>query len=324
MSNEVVAHTVQEVAHTVAATAVPAQKAVNGATRLFFKTAGKVKRFSPEILMVAGVAGVTTAAVLACRATLKLNTVVETANDKIEDVKEQRSANGFETEVDYNKALTKAYINRAFHVTKLYTPALSVGMVGIGCLLGSHGIMSQRNVAMAAAVKAVESSFAQYRERVVDEFGAEKERELRVGLVEKDVPVLDDDGVQIGTEKQMVAGDGIHSGYARVFDEHNDNWSKIPGANQMFLTRQQNWLTDKLRAQGYLFLNEVYKALGFPAVSEGQIVGWLWKDHEDSKDGYVDFGLTDIIEQGKRDFVNGFERSCWLDFNVDGVIFNKI
>lgn len=319
-----VAETVQEVAETVASAAVPAQKAVNTATRLFYKSAGKVRRFSPEILMVAGIAGVTTAAVLAARATLRLGNVVETANDKIEDVKELRSQKGFETETDYNKALTKVYFNRAFQVTKLYTPALSVGMVGIGCLLGSHGIMSQRNVAMAAAVKAVESSFAQYRERVVDEFGEEKDKEFRSGVVVKDVPTYDENGKQNGTEKVVeVAGDKF-SGYARCFEPTNDNWSKIPGANQMFLKQQQNWLNDKLRAQGYLFLNDVYKALGFPVTSAGQVVGWLWETHEDAKDGFITFGLDEIERQAKLDFVNGFERSCWLDFNVDGIIYDKL
>lgn len=319
-----VAENIQEVAEVVASTAAPAQKAVNTASRLFYKASGKVRRFSPEILMVAGIAGVTTGAVLAARATLRLTNVVNAANDKIEDVKELRSEKGFETETDYNKALTKAYVNRAYQVTKLYTPALSVGMVGIGCLLGSHGIMNRRNVAMAAAVKAVESSFAQYRERVVDEFGEEKDKELRFGIVEKEIPTFDSEGNQTGTQKMMEVTHGKFSDYARCFEGTNDNWSKIPGANQLFLTQQQNWLNDRLRARGYVFLNDVYKALGFPATPAGQIVGWLWKDHEDSKDGFIDFGLMEIEEQGKLDFVNGFERSCWLDFNVDGIIYDKL
>jgi hypothetical protein len=101
-------------------------------------------------------------------------------------------------------------------------------------------------------------------------------------------------------------------------------WSKVPGQNQMTLSNQQNWLNERLNARGYVFLNDVYKCLGFPATPAGQVTGWLRRDHEDSKDGYIDFGLMEIEEQGKRDFVNGFERSCWLDFNVDGVIFDKL
>jgi uncharacterized OsmC-like protein len=324
MSNEV-ANTVNDVAETVAAAAEPAQKIATTATSLFFKSVGKVKRFSPEILMVAGVAGVVTAGVLACKATLKLESVVEKAEQDIEDVKHRRTEEEFENESEYNKALTKAYVRRGFDIVKLYTPALSVGVLSIGALLGAHGIMSQRQVALAAALKATESAFGDYRRRVVEQFGEEKDRDLRFGIVEKEIPEYDEDGQQVGTKKTLdVEWSNGRSGYARLFDETNDIWSKVPGQNQMTLAHQQNWANDRLNARGYLFLNDVYKMLGFPDTTEGQIVGWLRRDHEDSKDGYVEFGLDEIEKQGVRDFVNGFERSCWLDFNVDGVIHNKI
>jgi len=324
MSNEV-ANTVTEVAHAVAETAVPAQKIATTATRVLYKGVGKVRRFSPQILMGVGIAGVVTAGVLACRATLKFNDVVEDSNKDISFVKDKRSRDEYETESEFNKDLTRAYAKRAVKVTKLYTPALSVFAVSLGCVLGSHGIMNQRNVAMAAAVKAGESAFGEYRKRVAEEFGEEKEKQLRFGLVEKEVPEFNESGEQIGTKKVLdVQSNGGKSGYARVFDEHNEMWSKVPGQNQLTLSNQQNWLNDRLNARGYVFLNDVYKCLGFPATPEGQVVGWLRRDHEDSKDGEIDFGLMEIEEQGKRDFINGFERSCWLDFNVDGVIFDKI
>lgn len=320
-----VANTVTDVAETVASTAVPAQKAVNTASKLLWKGVGKVKRFSPEILTVVGVAGVVTTVVLACKATLKLEEVVDAATEEINDVKDRRTVNEFDTETEFNKALTKVYVKRALQVAKLYTPALSVGVVSLGCLLGAHGIMNQRNVALAAAVKATESAFGEYRKRVVDEFGEEKDRDLRFGIVEKEIPDFDAEGNQVGTKKTLdIEFNDGRSGYARVFEKGNDLWSHVPGQNQMQLAHQQNWANERLNARGYLFLNDVYKMLGFPDTTEGQIVGWLRRDHEDSKDGYVDFGLEAIEKQGVRDFVNGFEKACWLDFNVDGVIYDKI
>jgi len=324
MSNEV-ANTVHDVAETVAAAAEPAQKIATTATSLFFKGVGKVKRFSPEILMVAGVAGVVTAGVLACKATLKLETVVEKAEQDIADVKDRRSVNEFDSETEFNKALTKAYVKRGVDILKLYTPALSVGVLSIGALLGAHGIMSQRQVAIAAALKATETAFENYRRAVSDEFGEEKEKQIRFGIVEKEIPDFDEEGNQVGTKKVLdIDWKNGRSPYARVFDEHNDLWSKVPGQNQLTLAHQQNWLNDRLNARGYLFLNDVYESLGFPATTEGQIVGWLRRDHEDSKDGCIDLGLDEIEKAGVRDFVNGFERSCWIDFNVDGVIHDKL
>ena len=312
--------TVKEVTEVINEGLAPATKAANFATNAFFKTVGKVRRFSPEILMVAGVAGVVTAAVLACKATLKLEDVVAKAELEAADVKDRHSVNEFDSETEYTKTLAKVYLHRSVDILKLYTPALSVGIVGISCLAGAHGIMSKRNVAMAAAVKAVESTFGDYRKRVAEELGEEKEREIRFDLKKAAEDELDEDGNPTGNK--MVTS--VESGYSRCFDEYNEMWSNVPGQNQMTLDNQQNWLNDRLNARGYLFLNDVYKALGFEETPAGQVTGWLRRDHKDSKDGFVDFGLMDIENQAKRDFVNAYERSAWLDFNVDGVIFDKI
>jgi hypothetical protein len=323
MSNEV-ANSIVEVADTVADVAVPAQKAVNVVTRTFFKGVGKVKRFSPELLMVVGAGAIVTAGVLACRATLKLETVVEKAEFEAELVKEAHKREEYDTETAYTKALSKVYVTRALEIGKLYAVPLSVGLVGMGCLMGAHGVMRGRNVAAIAAYKTMESSFGEYRKRVVEELGEEKERDIRFGITEEEIPEFDEKGKQIGTRKQAVVRPEGMSPYAKIFDEYNDNWSHVPGQNQMFLTNQQNWLNDTLNARGYVFLNDVYKSLGFAQTPDGQITGWLRKDHEDSKDGNIDFGLYEIEKQAKRDFINGFEKAVILDFNVDGIIWDKI
>lgn len=322
-----VASTIQDTAEVVAKTAVPAQKAVNVVSKTFFKVAGKAKRFSPEILLVVGVAGVTTAAVLAAKATLRLEGIIEKAEVQAEDVKDRHKNDEFESETAYTKALSRVYVNRGIDVVKLYTPALSVGLVGIGCLIGSHGVMNQRNVASIAAYKSLESGFMEYRKRVADEVGVEKEQLINAGLVEKEVEGTDADGKKV-TKVELEPFNGLGGGYGRLFDEYHDDWSKVPGQNQTHLFHQQNYLNDKLNAQGYLFLNEVYKALGFPQTTAGQVVGWLAKTHSNfdplNNDGFVDFGLQQIVDRQKSDFVNAFERSVWLDFNVDGIMHNLI
>lgn len=330
MIDENVANAVIETSEAVAKTAAPAKKAATVASRAFFKVAGKVKRFSPEILLVVGVAGVTTGAVLAAKATLRLEAIVEKAEIQADDVKDRHKNDEFESETAYTKALSKVYLNRSIDVVKLYTPALSVGLVGIGCLIGSHGVMNQRNVASIAAYKTLESGFMEYKKRVADEVGEDKEREIAMGLITRDVPVLDAEGKETGETKQVTEFNNLGGGYQRLFDEYNDDWSRVPGQNQMHLIHQQNYLNDKLNAKGYLFLNEVYRALSFPETAAGQMVGWLAKWHPNfdgtQNDGYIDFGLDQIekMAQEKSDFVNAFEKSVWLDFNVDGIMHNLI
>ncbi len=326
MSNEV-ANAVNDVAETVVATAVPAQKAANAGVKAFHTTVGVAKRFSPQILLGLGVAGVITAGVLACKATLKLEDVVTKAEADIDEVKRQRSAEEFETETEYNKALSRVYINRTFQVVKLYTPALSVATVGIGCLLGSYGVLNQRNVASIAAYQTLSSGFEQYRRRVVEDLGEDKDKEYRYGIVEREVPQFDADGNQVGTKKLVestIDGDA----YAREFDEGNELWSRIPGMNQLTLTNQQNWLNDRLNARGYLFLNDVYKALGFPNTPAGQVVGWLSEGHRnfdgEVMDGFVDLGLVELEKRGREDYLDPFESSVVVDFNVDGMMSHLI
>jgi hypothetical protein len=98
--------------------------------------------------------------------------------------------------------------------------------------------------------------------------------------------------------------------YGRVFDENNQNWQNRPEYNKVFVQCQMNWANDKLQARGHIFLNEIYDSLSMPRSSAGALVGWV----KGSGDSYVDFGPMDMDEAGR----------IALEFNVDGVIYDKI
>ena len=93
--------------------------------------------------------------------------------------------------------------------------------------------------------------------------------------------------------------------------------------NLSFLKCQQKYANDLLVAHGYLFLNQVYEMLGIPKTKAGQVVGWIYDKKNPQHDNYVDFGIYDLHNERKRDFVNGYERSILLDFNVDGDILSR-
>lgn len=109
--------------------------------------------------------------------------------------------------------------------------------------------------------------------------------------------------------------------YARFFDESCCTWSKDQEYNTMFLRQQQVYANDLLKLKGHLFLNEVYDMLGLPKSKAGQVVGWVYNVENPIGDNYIDFGLYD---ENNSKFVNGYERSILLDFNVDGCILDKI
>ena len=90
----------------------------------------------------------------------------------------------------------------------------------------------------------------------------------------------------------------------------------------MYLRRQQDYANELLKAKGHLYLNEVYDILGLPRSKAGQIVGWVYDEKNPIGDNYVDFGIYEQNRAKNRDFVNGYEKTILLDFNVDGNILD--
>lgn len=108
---------------------------------------------------------------------------------------------------------------------------------------------------------------------------------------------------------------------AKWFDESCLGWTRNSEMNKLFLIQQQTYCNEKLRSRGYLFLNEVYDALGIPRTARGQILGWVYDIHNPIGDNFVDFGL---YEDHNRKFVNGLSNKVLLNFNVDGDILKYL
>lgn len=276
-----------------------------------------LQKNSPGILLGVGVVGMVGSTVLACRATLKMDEVLDEAINKLE------VANTLEhpdySESDRRNDIKLVRIQTIYRATKLYAPAIVVGVVSIALLVKSHRILTQRNLALTAAYAALERGFAEYRARVVAKYGAEEDEHLRYGT--KEITTTDSKGKK-KTVVRVAPGDP--SIYARFFDESSANWGRDSETNFIFLKCQQNWANDRLRAHGHVFLNEVYDMLGLPRSQAGAVVGWLYTANG-ATDNHVSFGIFDDKSNDRvRDFVNGYEGSILLDFNVDGIIYDKI
>jgi hypothetical protein len=271
------------------------------------------QKHSPALLFGAGAIGFVATAVLASRATLKMDEVLKEAEENRKTAETLDHADY--SEQDRKKDLSLVRVKTALKVAKLYAPAVTVGVVTLGCLTGSHLILSRRNVALTAAYAAVEKGFKEYRERVVAAYGEEQDTEFRFGSHEVEIAVDTDEGPVVKTVSKL---DQRGSIYARLFDEYNPNWSKEWGYNRMFLRSQQNYANDLLKVRGHVFLNEVHDMLGMDHTSAGAVVGWVLGNG----DNEIDFGIAGTFE-GQR-FINGDERSVLLDFNVDGVVYDLI
>ena len=299
-------------------------------TRAFGKTKLKVKKYSPEILVVAGCIGVVGTVVSACKATTKLSAVLDEGKKNIDQLHDYVETHGYSeeyTEQDGKKDLAIMYTQTGLQLAKLYAPAVILGTLSITAILTSNNMLRKRNVALAAAYTAVNTSFKEYRGRVVERFGKELDRELRYNIKEKEVEetVVNEDGTETTVKKTVqVADPNTIDDTSKIWYEGNPGWSKDPEFNLMYLKKQQAYANDLLKSRGYLFLNEVYEILGFPRTAAGQQIGWIYDEKNPIGDNFVDFGIYDIHDEQKVNFVNGYERSIILEFNHDGNILEYI
>ena len=305
------------------------QEIINKATRLLSSTQYQVKKHSPEILMVAGIAGTIVGTVLACKATTKVSEIIEEKNKNIEDVHTCLEDNTKEyTEEDSKKDLTIIYAQTGVKLFKLYAPAIGVMALSFASIIAGHKVLKKRNIAIAAAYAAIDKGFKQYRKNVIKEFGEGVDQQMRFGLKPKEIKKKDKDGKTVKETEYYIDPDANPldniSEYARFFDAASSNFAKDPEYNMMFLRRQQDYANEMLKSRGHLFLNEVYDLLDIPRSKAGQVVGWVYDKNGNTKgDNYVDFGLY-RNDQGTRRFINGLEYNILLDFNVDGVIYDII
>lgn len=285
----------------------------------------KVKKYSPEILLGTGIVGMVGTVVVACKATTKLEAVTteiaaekEAFEEKLKAI-EEVVAEGREvdyTEADKKKDLLIVNTQQTMKLVKLYAPAAILGAASIACILASYGIMKKRYLGVLAAYKSLDATFKKYKAKVVAKYGEEAEAELRRTSLEDIIKEGEEKGYEGNPKKH-----NVYSPYSRFYDETCTCWTDDFEYNRAFLHTTQCQMNNRLKSQGHLYLNEVYDALGLARSKEGAVVGWILDGEGDS---FVDFGVFDGNSSVTRAFVNGWEHSILLDFNVDGVIYDRI
>lgn len=302
-----------------------------GLNRVIKKALFKMEKHSPEILVGLGIVGGITASVLACKATIKAQDILAEAKSNIDAVHEATELDAAQktdySEEERRRDLTTAYIQAGLGLAKTYALPVAIGAVSIISIVASHGILKNRVATLVTAYGTLDTAFRNYRKHIQDTFGVDKELEAFHNVKKLKGEKHDENGLALATPKddKSVKVDG-YSVYARCFDEYNPNWKNNAEYNLDFLRGTQRYLQACLERDGYLFLNDVYRELGFEATRAGQIVGWIYDpDRTDNGDNCVSFGLYNP-EHGSAlgDFINGNSNVVFLDFNVDGVILDRI
>lgn len=289
----------------------------------------KLKKHSPEIFIVTGVIGTVASCIIACKATTKVNDILEETKetlDVIHNGAENGEINGKEyTKEDSKKDITIVYFQTGLKFVKLYAPSVILGTLSLASIITSHNIMRKRNLALAAAYTAIDTSFKDYRKRVVERYGKDVDEELRYNIKKEVIEKIEvgEDGKEKKIKEEVsVIDSDLPNDYARWFDRANAKaYEDNHDYNLYILSGAQTLFNNKLIANGYVFLNDVYYELGIPKTKAGQIVGWVYRpDDPDYKgDGYIDFGMKTVLRKTPD---GQYEEAILLDFNLDGNILD--
>lgn len=264
----------------------------------------RAQKNSPQILFVSGVVGVVAAGVMACRATLKIHDEIDMTKKQLWDL------DSLDISVQEERHIKQdILLHFSIKAVKAYGPSLAVAAVSITCLSKSNSILKERNAALTAAYVGIQQFLEEYRSRVRGEVGEEKEKDLY--YASKTVALVED--TDKGPKTVMGSAPTVGGPYAAIFDENNYVFQDSQEYNIKFIRLQADHLTNQLRAQGHLFLNEVYDKLNIPRTSTGQVCGWYVGD--DGSDDFVEIMITPLHD---------FHGSLLLDFNVAGMVYDML
>ena len=212
-----------------------------------------ITKHSPEILTGIGIAGMITTTVLAVKATPKAIRLIEEAKEeKGEDL----------TKAETVKTCWKAYI-----------PAAAICVASTACLIGASSVSIRRNAMLATAYKLSETAFSEYKEKVVETIGDEKEKIVREKVSEERIkknPL---------TKNEIIMTD---YGDTQFYETLSGRYFKsdIEQIKKVVNYLNKDMLQDMF---GTISLNEFYDELELERIDLGDELGWS-----------VDKGLIEI------------------------------
>lgn len=305
----------------------------------------QAKAHSPEILLVVGVGGLIAGTVLACKATLKAQKVKEEYENTLQEINDiaadESIGNGY-TEEDAAKDKLTLTVQTGVKMTGLYAPSFLLCGCSIACILLAHKIMSDRTASAIAFGNAAMAALSETRLKIAEKYGKEAEEEIRYGLTKvKSVnqelySETDGSGKPIDDEEIVAEIDGC-SPYARFIDRECGVWDKNADLILMTLKGVERDFNNTLIARcsggrpGYVFLSEVLQRLGIPRKrwpKDAAMVGWLYDKNNGGLHNYIDFGplyRISKIDDGCKDIVvEQYEKAVLIDFNIDGIIYDRL
>ncbi len=285
-----------------------------------------LRKHLPTITTVASSIGVIGTAVFSARAAYKSVPAIEEHKDILEQLRANKD--GFDTEKEYNKEVVSVYKKTGVELLKSYWPAAVSSGLTIAGIFSTNSIHRKRYFAMAGMYTAVNAAYNEYRKRVSEKYGEDAERDLYLGLKREEIVTIETDkkGKEKTKTEVVVTPESTENPNYDVWliDPSCKFWYKNhPEQTYYYLKHTvEADMTQLLRTRGYVFLNEVFRALELPEVPAGQYIGWIYDENKSETDNAIDFGLYEGTENFDF-FISGKNEFVYIRFNHDGTILDK-
>ena len=195
---------------------------------------------SPSIMTGAGIAGVVLTAYLSGKASFKLS----------DDLREDPAVD--------NKDLIKKAL-------PLYIPAGVSGIITVGCIFGANRVSSKRAAAAYSVLAISERAFDEYKEKVIEKLGENKERALKEEIAQERIDKSPPGNVIVSGQGSILCCE-LFTG--RYFNSDMET-----------LRKAQNDINAKLVTDLYVPLSEFYYIVGLPNTSNSWNIGWINERH---------------------------------------------
>lgn len=293
-------------------------------------TGNFIKMHSSEICLGIGVCGLAGTVVT----TAKVATPIINMSRDYQAEKEELN---FEFENDktneeYKNKFRAIRLDYYKNVAVCVLPVAGSIAVTLGGFFGAYNIISTKLTAMTAAAESLEAMFNKYRARVVDDAGEEKDQYYMTGAKKVKKTKVSEVNEETGEVEEYTVYStkedlDMVSEFAVCFDEVNSSkWTKHGALNKAEIRSAERFANIRLKAKGWLSLNEVYEMLGVPATDAGQVFGWIDNPeaHKGARDDLqVELQIWDTVHNTKKaDGMNvpAGEDSWWIVPNVQGIM----
>lgn len=304
--------------------------------QLFLKT----KKISPELCVVGGIVAGGAAIVMVGVKTWKNKEELAKEAEGVKNLTKKQVEKDSQEHPDWpimkEEERKKALITQTGCLAKVvvktyWVPGLlAVGSVGM--IWGGRTMLRKELSAATMAYATLLETFGQYRKKVAEVIGDEKEQEIAAGYKMQDIV---DEATGKVEKVPVVDPQANLSQYGFWFDEgHFDKetgewaWRNMTHdrnklVNRMKVVELEEKYTRQLRTIGYAWLEDVALDFGIDPdeAKKWHDIGWVWKENDENR---VEFGVLETkwqlpVNKGFCDD-SCSQNKCFVNPNVDGYI----